>query len=112
MKRRVIFFAGVLLAGMLGGVGVFHLFSSPQNVDGKEKSASESSAVSLSAETGALSVDEGNQEPVVKKPESVQVFRLGFAGNGAHYFTADRSEKEQLEEQGWTYEGVAFEAPP
>ena len=112
MKRRVIFFAGVLLAGMLGGVGVFHLFSSPQNVDGKEKSASESSTVSLSAETGALSVDEGNQEPVVKKPESVQVFRLGFAGNGAHYFTADRSEKEQLEEQGWTYEGVAFEAPP
>nr|WP_027871845.1 hypothetical protein [[Eubacterium] cellulosolvens] len=111
MKRRVIFFAGVLLAGLLAGAGMTRFVTGFGEANGAKKAGRDGLTSSVSEELLSGSSEDFGDEMVVPAPESIQVFRLGFPANGAHFFTADRREKEQLEEQGWSYEGIAFEAP-
>ena len=45
----------------------------------------------------------------VEKP--VTVYRVYNPGNGKHHYTTDASERDFLAENGWIYEGIAWNAP-
>ena len=55
----------------------------------------------------------------VKKGEAIpplgegvtQVYRIYNPGNGKHHYTTDAAERDFLAENGWIYEGIAWNAP-
>ncbi len=43
--------------------------------------------------------------------ESVPMFRLYNPNSGEHFYTADSSERSNVESFGWKYEGIGWYAP-
>ena len=50
----------------------------------------------------------GNTPAVTRGQE---VYRVYNPGNGKHHYTTDAAERDFLAENGWIYEGIAWNAP-
>ena len=58
---------------------------------------------------GAL-IEKGETIPATEG-SFVEIYRLYNPGNGKHHYTSDASERDFLAENGWIYEGIAWNAP-